>query len=506
MSITVPDRERLAALRDAIGRGLVERDVPVRLALLAALSGEHLLLLGPPGTAKSELARRLRTAFTDAAWFERLLTRFTVPEELFGPLSLKALEQDTYRRQTAGYLPSASVAFLDELFKASSAILNALLTLLNEREFDNGTAREKVPLVCVVAASNELPDDEGGDALYDRFLLRCTVGPVSEAGFTALLSEGSETAPLPEGLALTREELGAIREGARSVKLGSDVVALLGALRRHLAEQGVVVSDRRWVKAAGLLRTSAFTDGRAEVSLWDCWLLVHCVWNKPEEREAVSRWFDARISALAAEPSALIRLTEAWERRIAAESGAEMQARDDEGRPLFVTSGGRVTTEPESLVHKRDAAGEALYKSPGSTFGPGGISPGDAVTYEQLWKAHFDATANIDIEAYIRRDDSKVMESVKHAPHLVPRRVEAAAILRLLADVTKQRERLETHLTQLDRRIGWLENSAANHLWVPKELAEAARPRWRASREAHESLLHRWRELERGFSALMNRS
>ena len=127
--------------------------------LLAALCSEHLLLLGPPGTAKSELSRRL-SSLTGGEYFERLLTRFSVPEELFGPLSIKGLERDEYNRKTEGYLPTAEVAFVDEIFKANSAILNALLTLLNERLFDNGTDRLPVPLLCLVGASNELPESE----------------------------------------------------------------------------------------------------------------------------------------------------------------------------------------------------------------------------------------------------------------------------------------------------------------------------------------------------------
>ena len=146
-------RARLQALIDQLGEGLLERDAAVRLTLLAALAGEHVLLIGPPGTAKSALARRLQQAFPGAPYFERLLTRFSTPEELFGPLSLKALEDDRYERLTEGFLPTAGIAFLDEVFKANSAILNALLTLLNEREFDNGTQRVKTPLVAVVAAS-----------------------------------------------------------------------------------------------------------------------------------------------------------------------------------------------------------------------------------------------------------------------------------------------------------------------------------------------------------------
>ena len=172
----------------ALESGLVERETEVRLLLLAAFCGEHLLLLGPPGTAKSELGRRLSAVCGGASFFERLLTRFSVPEELFGPLSMRGLENDQYVRQTDGYLPTATVAFVDEVFKANSAILNSLLTILNERLFDNGNERVEVPLLCLVGASNELPESEELDALYDRFLLRCAVEQVSAAGLGDLLA------------------------------------------------------------------------------------------------------------------------------------------------------------------------------------------------------------------------------------------------------------------------------------------------------------------------------
>ena len=150
---------KIAAATSALESGLIERETEVRLLLLAACCGEHLLLLGPPGTAKSELGRRLSALCEGGSYFERLLTRFSVPEELFGPLSMKGLENDQYVRQIDGYLPTANVAFVDEVFKANSAILNSLLTILNERLFDNGNERIDVPLLCMVGASNELPGE-----------------------------------------------------------------------------------------------------------------------------------------------------------------------------------------------------------------------------------------------------------------------------------------------------------------------------------------------------------
>ena len=258
---------RLRGLLDALERGLVERRQTVRLALLAALAGEHSLMIGPPGTAKSELARRLHLAFRDARYFERLLTRFSVPEELFGPLSIQALEQDRYERHTAGFLPDASIAFIDEVFKANSAILNALLTLLNEREFDNGAGRQRCPLISVIGATNAVPEDEVGEAFFDRFLLRLPIEPVSTEGFGDLLRAGRTGAWTPPSvdLQLSEEELAGLSDAAAHVSLAADVTGVLADLRRHLAAEGAYVSDRRWVKIAWLMSVAAASEGRAAV-------------------------------------------------------------------------------------------------------------------------------------------------------------------------------------------------------------------------------------------------
>ena len=209
---------------------------------LALVGGEHLLLLGPPGTAKSEVCRRLGKA-AHLTYFERTLTRFSTPEELFGPLSLAALERDEYKRATDGYAPKAELLFLDEAFKANSAILNSLLTLLNERLFDDGAARVTAPLRTAVAASNELPDSDELDALYDRFLLRRVVRPVSDDGVLEMLLDTTTTPPPAHadgGGDAAAGDLAALLDGgferrARAVEVPRFVALLLRDARAFVA-------------------------------------------------------------------------------------------------------------------------------------------------------------------------------------------------------------------------------------------------------------------------------
>ncbi len=278
----------------------MERGEDARLVVLAMIANEHILLLGKPGTGKSVLGLRL-AKLCEGTFFQRLLTRFTTPEELFGPLSLKALENDEYRRVTSGFLPTADIAFLDEIFKANSAILNTLLTVLNERKFDNGGSRELCPMRCVVGASNELPDSDELVALYDRFLIRKEVVPVTDEGVTKLLSmsnpgesscvtNGDDSCDLP-----LVEDLDGIIESLSSasdtVLMDNDACELMRDMRAFLREnQDIEVSDRRLVKAARLLKISAASDGRKKVDTLDFLLLQHCFWNEPGQKAAIREW------------------------------------------------------------------------------------------------------------------------------------------------------------------------------------------------------------------------
>ncbi len=271
-------------LRAELRSILIERNDEIDCALIAMLSRQHVLLLGPPGTAKSLLGELLAQGL-QAKTFTRLLTKHTVPEELFGPYSLAGLENDRYERKTSGYLPEAEVAILDEIFKANSAILNALLTLLNERKFDNGTRREDCPLEFCLGMSNETPQDDSLGALYDRFVLRRWVEYISdEDHFRTMLLAPKQTVTTH----LTGDEIAVLRAAVDAVKIPAEVITALIAIRNELAQKGIQPSDRRYRSAITLVRATAVLDGRDEASPDDLLVLKDCLWDNPDDAAEVT--------------------------------------------------------------------------------------------------------------------------------------------------------------------------------------------------------------------------
>jgi MoxR-like ATPase len=272
-------------LRSELTATFPERKDIIDGSLAAVLAGEHVLLIGPPGTAKSALVRAIATAF-GGTYFERLLTKFSTPEELFGPVSLKALEQDRFARVTTGKLPEVEFAFVDEIFKSNSAVLNSLLSIVNERTFANDGAPVRCPLVSLFGASNELPEGRELEALYDRFLVRQSVDYLLVASNVRHVLASGEPAIATQ---LTIDDLRRAQAEAMAVKITDETVDALMAIRDACRAEGLIASDRRWKKSLGLVRASAWLAGEKKTTPEDLAILTDSLWREPKDRPKVAR-------------------------------------------------------------------------------------------------------------------------------------------------------------------------------------------------------------------------
>ena len=301
-------RTRVKALLSQLNKGAFEREEVISLSLLSAFAGESIFLLGLPGVGKSMVARRLKMAFRNSTCFEYLMSRFSTPDEIFGPVSINKLkDEDTYERVVDGYLPTADVVFLDEIWKAGPAIQNSLLTAINEKIFHNGDHDLYLPTKGIIAASNELPaEGEGLEALWDRFLIRYVVQPIQrDSSFIELIRGNSAECTISDHLQFSMAEYEEIQSLRKSIVIPNEIMDIFITLRTRYNEMKrkydeeedeetkdtppPYISDRRWKKIAGILRTSALLNGRDSVDLSDCLLLEHLIWDSDRQIPDISK-------------------------------------------------------------------------------------------------------------------------------------------------------------------------------------------------------------------------
>lgn len=275
--------KKLLKLETEINGCFMEREEIVRGLLVTAIARGNMLILGAPGAAKTAIAETLSRQL-GGNFFSRLLTKVSAPEELFGPLSLKALENDQYKRVTKGKLPEADVAVIDEVFKCNSAVLNTLLPIMNERVyFDDSSIPKPIPLQVLVGLSNELPD--GGvngelAALWDRFDLKYIVDYVKDERNFATMLKLSNGKP---STTISLQELQGAQQQAEQVYISDDTINALVRLWKELKSQGFIISDRRFRNCLRFLKAHAWLEGRNVVADDDIIILSNMLWTDPEQ-------------------------------------------------------------------------------------------------------------------------------------------------------------------------------------------------------------------------------
>ncbi|WPC38019.1 AAA family ATPase [Brachyspira hyodysenteriae] len=293
-------KSRIEKIIKLLSEGLYEREEIVSLTLLSAIAGKPIFLYGPPGTAKSFIAKRVSSAFKNSKYFGYLMQRFSTPEDIFGPISLEELKNDKYIRKIEGYLPDADFAFLDEIWKSTPAILNTLLTIINERVFKNGSEEVKVPLKALISASNETPPEgQGLEALYDRFIVRLIVNNIKNRDNFEKILENTQLdsyIDIDDDLKISADEWINIRKEVNNIKLSKSVIDIIHNIKLSIEKFNednrdipIYVSDRRWQHISYLLKTAAYLNDKDEVDIYESILIYNCLWSLEEHIEAVKK-------------------------------------------------------------------------------------------------------------------------------------------------------------------------------------------------------------------------
>ena len=509
-------RDRTTQLLSALTAGLHEREQAVALSLLTAIAGESIFLLGPPGVGKSLIARRLKHAFSDGTSFEYLMSKFSTPDEIFGPVSIKKLkEEDKYERLTERYLPGANVVFLDEIWKAGPAIQNALLTILNERIYRNGEQEVAVDVRAIISASNELPAPGSSlDPLWDRFLVRLEVGNVRAFdSFVKLITDTSNVYDVEVGddVALSQEDLDSFSAGIDAVEVSPEALNTIQVVKARIdnynaerpdpADQ-IRIYDRRWKKAVRLLRTSAFLNGRDAVDLMDCFLLEFCLWSRPDQRDHIREMLADAVRqhgyAVAVNLPMLRRELDGFEADVDAEIRVRHVVAEDQLQPVH---------DEYYEILKDEAQFEGTLVS---------IKQFDKLSASELSVTNlFDAQKNLINRLKVRKGDRPHTLTVEYNAReytyrLRTRQVERTEIIpkephQLL--IAHWDERFRELQRYIDEQMVKLESEAPGqlgglrqNLFVEPRLAELAEANQRQTREAVEGMRLRLEKLRYSYA------
>lgn len=278
--------KQLLVTEQAMNANFVERQHEIRAIMLALIAKKNILLIGPPGVAKSSIIQQFIDAFDDVHTFTRLISPTTQPDELFGSAKFERLKEGIIERNIEGQLPTAHFAFLDEIFKSTSDLLNGLLKIMNEHQFENGTAVLKTPLFTLIGASNEFPEEDDLAALYDRFLIRKEVVSLKTPdALIVMLSSSTTAVDVPK---ITLAQLATLQELVDTITMPPAILEQIVTIHFRLKEQGIPVSDRRTKQCLALLKAQALLSGRMQVVTNDLLVLEDALWIDAEDRSVVN--------------------------------------------------------------------------------------------------------------------------------------------------------------------------------------------------------------------------
>jgi MoxR-like ATPase len=317
--------DKFASLKEALTERHFERYDEIEISMAALLSRHHVVLVGPPGTGKSMLTRDITKAFTGAEYYEHLMTKFTSPDELFGPVSIEGIKAGRYERILDHTAATCHIAFLDEVFKANSAILNSALGLMNERQYKNGTEILQVPLISLFGASNELPEGEELWALFDRFLFRKRVDYIMDPAKFMKMIAAPERVEIPS---MRLSDLDAAQKEVREVQATDATLDSIYAIRSDLQQEGVVVSDRRYRQSVTALQALAWQAGRDVILDDDFRVLQHIYWTNPQDVKKVARTVLRHTNPLDLEAADIMEMVDT----IAGELSAALLDRKQKGQ------------------------------------------------------------------------------------------------------------------------------------------------------------------------------